>query len=223
MKMKSSRRIQFIWALFVAGAVLLAFGSPYGFFFSAAAFWIGIGLFAYSLDRSRSNFSSNPVLLVMVALPVPLLLAVMPLTTFPRVIEGSAMDPVLQGSDRVLSIRYSTTFINPGRGDLVVFSPPTGQDVDTVKRIIGVPGDEIELDGEAVFVNGEKTDWVAGSTPIRRFFDYPVTVPPGEYFVLGDNRRASVDSRNWGFVSEDDLHGRATILYTPINRFRIFH
>ena len=84
-----------------------------------------------------------------------------------------------------------------------------------------MPGDWIDIDGVHVYVNGEKTDYVDTRTA-RRTDDYPVLVPPGEYFVLGDNRRVSVDSRNWGTVNADALLGRAWAVYWPVSGLKIF-
>ena len=155
-------------------------------------------------------------------------------TTQSFLIEGSSMEPNLLESERLLVNRFVYTqsplslfgdenylFGGPQRGDIVVFHPPTGSETDFVKRIIGVPGDWIDLDGDSVYVNGEKTDWV-DITTARRGNDYPVQVPPGEYFVLGDNRRVSVDSRNWLFVSADAIVGRAWAVYWPIKEFKLF-
>ncbi|MDG0865571.1 signal peptidase I [Candidatus Lucifugimonas marina] len=155
-------------------------------------------------------------------------------TTQSFLIEGSSMEPTLTQDERLLVNRFVYTqspislfgaedylFGGPKRGDIVVFHPPTGSDTDFVKRIVGVPGDWVDLDGNAVYVNGERTDWVDVTTA-RRHEDYPVQVPPGEFFVLGDNRRVSVDSRNWGFVSADSLVGRAWAVYWPVVDFQLF-
>ena len=144
------------------------------------------------------------------------------------------MEPTLLQNERLLVNRFvyaqgpislfgdeGYLFGGPKRGDIVVFHPPTGSDTDFVKRIIGVPGDWIDLDGNAVYVNGEQTEWIDMSTA-RRHEDYPVQVPPGEYFVLGDNRRVSVDSRNWGFVAAESIVGRAWAVYWPIVDFELF-
>lgn len=155
-------------------------------------------------------------------------------TTQSFLIEGSSMEPNLVQGERLLVNRFvyqqssfslfgddGYLFGGPQRGDVVVFHPPTGSSTDFVKRIIGVPGDVIDLDGEFVYVNGTKTEWVDKATA-RRHENYPVTVPPGEYFVLGDNRRVSVDSRNWGFVPADSIVGRAWAVYWPVAEFRLF-
>lgn len=155
-------------------------------------------------------------------------------TTQSFLIEGSSMQPTLVEGERLLVNRFVYSrapvslfgddeylFSGPKRGDIVVFHPPTGSETDFVKRIVGVPGDWIDLDGESVFVNGEKAGWVDVTTA-RRHDDYPVQVPPGEYFVLGDNRRVSVDSRNWGFVTGDEFVGRAWSVYWPIGDFQLF-
>ena len=220
--MRSTRRVQFIWSLFLASVVLLAVGSPYGYFLGIAVFWLGIGVLAYSLARSRPSSFSKVLVLVWLLPPILLIVVASASTTTTRMIEGSAMEPTLDGQDRVVVSRYSMTLAGPERGDLVVFSPPTGSDVEFVKRLIGIPGDEIDLDGQGVFVNGEETAWVDGVTTNRRQNIYPVTVPPGEYFFLGDNRRVSVDSRNWGFVPESSLHGKITAVYFPLDHFNLF-
>ena len=157
-------------------------------------------------------------------------------TTQSFLIEGSSMEPTLLQGERLLVNRFVYTqsrfslfgnegylFAGPERGDIVVFRPATGSETDFVKRIIGLPGDVIDLDGESVYVNGVKTGWV-NRTTARRHHNYPVTVPAGEYFVLGDNRRVSVDSRNWEsrFIVADALVGRAWAVYWPIREFQLF-
>ncbi len=159
---------------------------------------------------------------------------ILQVTTQSFLIEGSSMEPTLVQDERLLVNRFVYTqspfslfgdenylFGGPKRGDIVVFHPPTGSGTDFVKRIIGLPGDWIDLDGNSVYINGEKTEWVSVTTA-RRHENYPVQVPPGEYFVLGDNRRVSVDSRNWGFVSADALVGRAWSVYWPVNELQLF-
>lgn len=124
--------------------------------------------------------------------------------------------------DRYLALRH------PERGDIIVFEFPEDKDKsyferrDFIKRVIGVPGDTVEVRNKQVFVNGElytipeeihKEESVVSSEYGPRDFMAPVTVPPGNYFVMGDNRDRSYDSRFWGFVAEPKIKGQAFIKY----------
>ncbi|MFO7300919.1 MAG: signal peptidase I [Acidobacteriota bacterium] len=114
------------------------------------------------------------------------------------------------------------------RGDVVVFKYPEQPDRDFIKRVIGLPGDRIELRRKQVYVNGEPLD-----EPYVRFLqppapegmtrtgdlreEYgPVTVPPGQYFVMGDNRDNSEDSRYWGFLPGSYIKGEALVIYFSV-------
>ena len=107
-------------------------------------------------------------------------------------------------------------FSSPQRGDIVVFRYPKDLSRDFIKRIIGVPGDRVEIRGGVVFVNGLplQEDYTAAAP------NYPMAeerVPPGQYFVLGDNRNYSSDSHVWGLVPEQNLIGRAWVSYWPLD------
>jgi len=124
-------------------------------------------------------------------------------------------------------------FDEPERGDIVVFEFPEDEDKswlkrrDFIKRIVGVPGDRVEIRDKSVYVNGERYAIeqeihkepgiiYPGTMPSpqdRRDFMPAITVPEGHYFVMGDNRDRSYDSRFWGFVSEDKIKGQAFIKY----------
>jgi signal peptidase I len=112
-------------------------------------------------------------------------------------------------------------FRAPQRGDVVVFHPPGGVQEDFVKRVIGVPGDQIDIHDGRVYVNGRALNENAETNP-GGALKYPVTVPSGQYFVLGDNRRQSNDSRSWGFARADQIIGRVMLRYWPISHFKIF-
>lgn len=114
----------------------------------------------------------------------------------------------------------------PQRGDVVVFIFPQDPSKDYIKRVIGLPGDKIQLINKKVYVNGELFETPqahyedslvipAPRSPIEPARDNfgPVVVPPQSYFVMGDNRDRSYDSRFWGFVSMDNLKGKAMIIY----------
>ena len=107
-------------------------------------------------------------------------------------------------------------FRSPGRGDIVVFRFPQQPERDFIKRIIAVPGDTVELQDGLVVLNGEPLQ----EPYIRQQAHYsfgPAVVPPGQYFVLGDNRPLSYDSRVWGFLPEENIVGKAWISYWPMS------
>ncbi|NCD25393.1 MAG: signal peptidase I [Deltaproteobacteria bacterium] len=108
----------------------------------------------------------------------------------------------------------------PERGDIIVFEFPEDPSKDFIKRVIGVPGDVIEIKDKQVFLNGvlqnesyiQHTD-TANNATMRRDNFGPVMVPEDKYFVMGDNRDESYDSRFWGFVDREKIEGKALILY----------
>lgn len=124
----------------------------------------------------------------------------------------------------------STTVIafgKPERGDIVVFRFPEDEEKDFIKRIVGLPGDTIQLRNKVVVVNGHPLDdkaftqridpGVIDSSINPRDNFGPVTVPEGSYFVMGDNRDQSLDSRFWGYVREEKIRGKAFRIYWSWN------
>ncbi|MBW2148596.1 MAG: signal peptidase I [Deltaproteobacteria bacterium] len=149
-------------------------------------------------------------------------------------IPSGSMEPTLLIGDHILvnkflyGIKIPFTDIrlfpirHPQRGDIIVFVYPVEPDKDFIKRIIGVPGDAVEIKNKLVYINGtplndpygvhvEKTILPAGIQPRDNFG--PVRVPEHRYFVMGDNRDRSYDSRFWGFVGESAIKGKAFIIY----------
>ncbi len=165
-------------------------------------------------------------------------------------VEGASMEPSLQSEqyllvNKALYFRVNMDRVHeflpfipgddgqerhlfrpPRRGDVVVFSFPLDPSRDFIKRVIGVPGDTVEVKDERVFINGSplNEDYIL-ATPNYTYG--PKTVPPGEYFVLGDNRRNSYDSHAWGntcpaqqqcdFVPEENIIGQAWVSYWPFS------
>lgn len=109
-------------------------------------------------------------------------------------------------------------FRPPERGDVIVFRSSIPPYEDFVKRVIGLPGDTVALNEGIVYINGAPLDepYVINSFPERR---NQIVVGPGLYYVLGDNRGRSDDSRHWGLVPEEDIIGRAWVGYWPLDRF----
>ncbi len=129
-------------------------------------------------------------------------------------------------SDRVIANRFSLHIRDPKRGDIVVFNTPQQAEIQCgvggvyVKRIIGLPGERISQDNGIVFINGESLD-EAGYLDSDRFGgrDFPpVEIDGSNYFMMGDNRRQSCDSRDWGTVERERMIGTASFVYWPINR-----
>ncbi len=142
-----------------------------------------------------------------------------------RVVEGSSMEPTLRDGERVLVDRVAYIGSRePRRGDVVVFRAwPRRMDPfdsemadaeDFIKRVIAIPGDVIEVRDGRVIVNGRTLDEKHSDQPTVGEVD-PLVVAGGEYFVLGDNRNNSSDSRLFGTLSEDRIVGRAWARYWP--------
>ncbi|MGP1371567.1 MAG: signal peptidase I [Almyronema sp.] len=140
-----------------------------------------------------------------------------------RYIPSGSMEPTLQINDRLVVEKVSYYFNVPERGDIVVFWPPEnlfpagGRRDAFIKRVIGLPGETVEVNGGQVYVdNRALTEDYIKAPP-----DYqwgPETVPPEHYLVLGDNRNSSFDSHSWGFVPQENIIGRAVVRFWPPSR-----
>ena len=163
-----------------------------------------------------------------------LVFVVLQLSTQSYAVEGHSMDPTLAPGRRFLVNKFvyarvdgglfgddGYVFGGPRRGDVIVFSPPIGAETEFVKRVIGIPGDAIEISDGQVFVNGELSPFDDEFTSSYSE-DYPLTVPPNKYFVLGDNRSVSSDSRQWGVVDARKIVGRAWFTYWPTDAIHLF-
>ncbi len=142
----------------------------------------------------------------------------------PVKVEGTSMEPALEDQERVLINKFTYRFGwgDIERGDTVVFRYPLDKEKSYIKRVIGVPGDRIRIDAGQVFVNGapltenyvtdrDNVTWPPDGSGGK-------TVPPSQYFVMGDNRSLSSDSRTWGFVPRDKIYGKAVFAYWPPDR-----
>lgn len=152
-------------------------------------------------------------------------IAVVLIRTFvaqPFLVSGSSMEPTFQSGNYLLVDEITYNFRNPERGEVVVFSSPSDNGSYYIKRIIGLPGERVVIDkGKvSIYENGEEKslneDYVSNLD--LRGKNYDVELDNSEYFVLGDNRGFSFDSRNWGALEEDKIVGLVRLRLWPINK-----
>ena len=143
-----------------------------------------------------------------------------------RWIPSESMVPTLKINDKLIVDKLSYRFTHPQRGDIVVFSPtdeikkenPNLRDA-FIKRIIGLPGDKVQVKGERVYINDRPLqEKYIENENVPQYQFGPVRVPPDSYLVLGDNRNNSYDSHYWGFVPRGHIIGRAIVRFWPPNR-----
>ena len=166
----------------------------------------------------------------------------------PYQIPSGSMEPTLQIGQRVLVDRVGTHFGSPEIGDILVFHPPQGSETDEcgveevprqacalptdhaldtnfIKRVVAGPGDELSIRSGHAIVNGERAvETFARPCPSPTQCDFPrtITIPPDHYFMMGDNRPASDDSRFWGPIPTDWIIGKAFATYWPPDRIGVF-
>jgi signal peptidase I len=137
----------------------------------------------------------------------------------PVKVEGTSMQPRLLDQERIFVNRFIYRFTDICRGDVVVFWYPKDRSKSFIKRVLGVPGDAVEIRDGSVYVNGAKIKEPYLKPEFRDYRSFhKVIVPPGEYFVLGDHRNSSNDSRSWGFVAQSLIYGKAVFGYWPFSR-----
>jgi signal peptidase I len=137
----------------------------------------------------------------------------------PVKVEGTSMQPRLVDQERIFVNRFIYRFSDIRRGDIVVFWYPRDRNKSFIKRVVGVPGDEVEIRYGSVYVNGLKVDEPYLKPEFRDHESlHREIVPSGQYFVLGDHRNSSNDSRNWGYVPRELIYGKAVFRYWPMSR-----
>ncbi|MEW6696205.1 MAG: signal peptidase I [Bacillota bacterium] len=136
----------------------------------------------------------------------------------PFYIPSGSMEPTLLTGDRIIVSKVTYHLTDPQPGDIVVFKFPLDPGRNFVKRLVAKGGDRVEIKDSILYVNNQPVQenyLPAGLT----FPDYgPKTVPAGHYFMMGDNRNNSEDSRAWGFLDEELIVGKAEVVYWPLDR-----
>jgi signal peptidase I len=177
------------------------------------------------------------VIVVVVAVLVAVLLRAFVVQTF--FIPSGSMEPTLQIGDRILVNKLSYHLHGVDRGDIVVFARPADENCggppvnDLVKRVIGLPGELISLSGGHVYIDGKKLDesWLPaaeqgvtspGPPNSPSSLNTPYRVPANHYFVMGDNRTDSCDSRYWGPISKSLIVGKVELRVWPLSSLHLF-
>lgn len=143
----------------------------------------------------------------------------------PHEVKGSSMEPNFHNNEYILTDKISYRFSEPKRGDVVIFKSPKNPEVDYIKRIIGLPSEQVKIQNGSVYINDKKLGepYLEETTIL-----YPgsfmqegieITIPANEYFVFGDNRSHSSDSREFGPISRNLIIGRAFMRYWPLPKF----
>ena len=144
-------------------------------------------------------------------------------------IPSGSMLPTLQIGDHILVNKFIYWFTDPQRGDIIVFKFPQDEGRDFIKRAIALPGEKVEVRGKQVYVNEKPLqepyaahlDRAIQESPLSPRDSFgPVVVPPGQLFMMGDNRDYSMDSRFWGFLDMKKIKGKAFIIYWSWDRDR---
>ncbi len=139
----------------------------------------------------------------------------------PVKVEGTSMMPALTDQERIFINKFVYRFHvgDITRGDMVVFWYPNDPTKSYIKRVIGLPGDRVEVDRGTVVINGKKLDESYVPEEYRDDSSKPPQlIPPDEYFVLGDHRSSSNDSRSWGLVPRSYIYGKAVFVYWPLDK-----
>lgn len=133
-------------------------------------------------------------------------------------IPSRSMVPTIAVDDKVIVTNFSYWFEEPQRGDIVVFKYPLDTKKNYIKRCIGLPGEKIEFKNNQLYVDDVLVEQPYLQTDVVTNDFGPVYVPEGQYFMCGDNRGNSADSRVWGFVERDLIIGKAQWIYWPLNK-----
>src|SRR4030042_3418389 len=132
-------------------------------------------------------------------------------------VYGTSSYPNIQPGDYVLLDKWSYRFRDPQRGEMIILRSPDNSSADLIKRVIGLPGETVEVRDSWVYINDKPLQ--EGYTREKPRYTYPrQTVPENSYFVLGDNRNVAVDSHSGWFLARENVMGKAWLIYWPTSR-----
>jgi len=217
-----------IWALLFTAIAFWTKGDP------SQPFRLFILLFFFgpAIAVVKSQYKAKILHCILVVLAMVIASAVLSTVAQTHFVQAfksptGSMSPGLEMNDHFLVSKYAYKGSDPSRGDIVVFKYPKNPDVSYVKRILGFPGEKIEMKDGAVFIDGIAIDdpwgkYKKSGPPLNKKAQLknfkPILIPSDEYFVLGDSRGNSVDSRHFGTISKDLFIGKAMVRYWPLSR-----
>lgn len=177
--------------------------------------------------RSKIILKSGGVIWETIKFAAIALLIIVPFRLWiaqPFIVKGASMEPNFSSGEYLIIDEFSYNFLRePKRGEVIVFRYPLNPSEFFIKRVIGLPGETIEIKSEGIKIynqanpNGFKLD-ESYLPDISSFLEEKVSLAQGDYFVLGDNRNASLDSRRWGALNESLIVGRAVLRLWPLQR-----
>ena len=204
---------------------------------------------ARTKKKKQSPAASLIELVAIVAVALGLALGIQAFLVKPFRIPSESMVPTLAIGQRVLVDRVSERFGEPDRGDIMVFKPPRGaddnvcgvdktetqpcprptrqrSDTNFIKRVVALPGERMKVMNNRVYINGKRQDepFISENTPCDQLcnLETEIRIPKDHYFMMGDNRGASADSREWGPVPKKWMIGKAFVTYWPPRKIGTF-
>ena len=172
--------------------------------------------------RSLWFFTSDIIETIVIALAIFLLVYI--LLVQPHRVSGDSMLPNFENGELILTDKLTYKFTPAKRGEVIVFKAPPDKKKDFIKRIIGLPGETISISDGKVLINKQVLDenYLPPVTQIATGSFLKTgeerQIPANSYFVMGDNRSHSFDSREWGFLKREDVVGKAWVIYWPLTR-----
>lgn len=174
-----------------------------------------------AIQKERSGFSVFIEFVVIFAVAYLLAYALQNFLFGNFEIKQHSMEPTLYEFDRVFINRMTYKYSNPNRGDIVILLDPTGKQDDFVKRVIALPGEVVSIKNGEVFVNEKKIDepYISKDLSIENMGS--IRVPSDNFFVMGDNRPVSSDSRRFGPIPKENILGKVFVVWWPLAHSRV--
>lgn len=182
---------------------------------------------SYQVDEQSfgTKFKNNITELIeFIAIVFAILMAIRVFAAEPHKVSGSSMVPNFHDGDYIITNKLATRLSEPKRGEVVILQDPLDINKVFIKRVIGLPGETLKILSGAVYINNQLLEELYLPTGLRTSGENflkdgdEITVPDGNYFVMGDNRNNSSDSREWGLLKKNLIIGQAFLRYWPLDK-----